>query len=167
MSLSVIVALNGRTQQVLLDIERVVERAEAMLQKARVTHDDDYYYDGIALNLHSFYAGVEAMFEDIARTLDGVIPDSPNWHQELLKQMAAEIAGVRPAVISVQTRYRLDEYRSFRHLVRNLYTFHLRTSRVAELCDGLRGCYAALHGDVMSFLLLMQSLDEPVNGETA
>lgn len=167
MSLSGIAALNGRTQQALLDIERVVERAEAMLQKARATHDNDYYYDGIALNLHSFYAGVEAMFEDIARTLDGVIPDSPNWHQELLKQMAAEIAGVRPAVISVQTRYCLDEYRSFRHLVRNLYIFHLRTSRVAELCEGLRSCYAALRADAMGFMQNMQSLDEPSDGETA
>lgn len=148
MSLSGIAALNGRTQQALLDIERVVERAEAMLQKARATHDNDYYYDGIALNLHSFYAGVEAMFEDIARTLDGVIPDSPNWHQELLKQMAAEIAGVRPAVISVQTRYCLDEYRSFRHLVRNLYTLssahftRRRTVRGAAqlLCCTSCGC---------------------------
>ncbi len=166
MSLSEIATLSGRSQQALLDIERVVERAEAMLHKARTTHDDDYY-DGIALNLHSFYAGVEALFEDIARTLDGVIPDSPNWHQELLKQMAAEIAGVRPSVISVQTRYCLDEYRSFRHLVRNLYTFHLRTSRVAELCDGLRSCYAALHADVVSFLQIMQSLDEPSDGERA
>lgn len=166
MNMSEIAALSGRTQQALLDVERVVERAEAMLQKARATHDDDYYYDGIALNLHSFYAGVEAMFEDIARTLDGVIPDSPNWHQELLKQMAAEIAGVRLAVISVQTRYCLDEYRSFRHLVRNLYTFHLRASRVAELCDGLRSCYAALHADVEGFMRNMQSLDEPSDGET-
>lgn len=52
MSLSVIAALNGRTQQALLDIERVVERAEAILQKARVTHDDDYY-NGIATHAES------------------------------------------------------------------------------------------------------------------
>lgn len=167
MSFSQIAALNGRMQQALLDIERVVERAEAMLQTARATSDNDYYYDGIALNLHSFYAGVEAIFEDIARTLDGVIPDSPNWHQELLKQMAAQIAGVRPAVISVQTRYCLDEYRSFRHLVRNLYTFRLRASRIAELCDGLRSCYAALHADVVEFMQAMQSLDAPADGERA
>ncbi|HHY56806.1 MAG TPA: hypothetical protein GYA08_15380 [Chloroflexi bacterium] len=164
MRLPEIAALAGRSQQALLDIEQVVARAESMLRKARATQDDDYY-DGIALNLHSFYAGVETIFEDIARTLDGVIPDSPNWHQELLKQMAAEITSVRPAVISVQTRYCLDEYRSFRHLVRNLYTFHLRTSRVAELCDGLRSCYAALQADIMSFMQIMQSLDEPSDGE--
>lgn len=164
MSMSEIAALDGRVRQALLDIERVVERATSMLQKARVTQDDDYY-DGIALNLHSFYVGVEAMFEDIARTLDSVIPDSPNWHQELLKQMAAAIAGVRPAVISVQTRYCLDEYRSFRHLVRNLYTFQLRTSRVAELCDELRSCHAVVRDDVLNFIQFMQTLAEPSDGE--
>ncbi len=81
--------------------------------------------------------------------------------------MAAEIDEARPAVISTQTRYCLDEYRSFWHLVRNLYTFHLRTSRVAELCDGLHDCYAALREDVASFMQLMQSLNKPSGGEKA
>lgn len=50
-------ALIGRMEQMLADIERVVNRAEYLLAKARKTGDDGYW-DGIALNLHGFYAGL-------------------------------------------------------------------------------------------------------------
>jgi hypothetical protein len=39
--------------------------------------------------------------------------------------MAVEIELVRPAVISKETRNTLDEYRGFRHIVRNVYSFNL------------------------------------------
>ncbi len=87
-------ALAGRVEQVLEDTRRVVQRAGYLLDKTRRTGDDGYM-DGVALNLHSFYAGMEACFEDIARTVDGVIPEGANWHKDLLQQMAA----MRPAVI--------------------------------------------------------------------
>ncbi len=152
--------LEGRIRQALLDVRHIVERAEALLAKARLSHDDDYM-DGIALNLHSFYAGIEDIFEDIARTLDGAVPGGPNWHQELLQQMSAEIVEVRPPAIQVKTRYCLDEYRGFRHLVRNLYTFNLRPSRIAELCDGLRSCFDAVCGDLDAFTRRLHELDAP------
>jgi hypothetical protein len=155
-------ALSGRLQQALVDIERVVARAEALLEKANLSQDDGYF-DGIALNLHTFYTGVEAIFEDIARTLDGAIPGGPNWHQELLQQMAAAITGVRPPVIQTETRYCLDEYRGFRHLVRNLYTFNLRPSRISELCSELRACYDAVDRDISEFIRMMDNLNEPSN----
>jgi len=157
-------ALSGRLQQALLDIERVAARTEALLKKARASQDTDFY-DAIALNLHAFYTGVEAMFEDIARTLDGAIPSGPNWHQELLQQMGAEIADVRPPVIQLETRYCLDEYRGFRHLVRNLYTFNLRPTRIAELSDDLRGCFEAVERDVRQFVAALQDLDRPTDKE--
>jgi len=50
------------------------------------------------------------------------MPAGEHWHQLLLEQMASEIGGVRPAVISDATRQALDEYRGFRHVVRNVYT---------------------------------------------
>ena len=70
-------ALAGRLRQALFGVERIVARAEVLRNKARLTQDDDYF-DGVALNLHSFYASVEATFEDIARTVDGAIPGGPN-----------------------------------------------------------------------------------------
>lgn len=118
-------ALAGRLGQIFLDVERVAQRASQLLEKARQSGDDGYL-DGVALNLHSFYAGIEACFEDIARTVDDALPTGGNWHQELMHQMVADIKDLRPAVISRETRDCLDEYRAFRHLVRKIYTFKLQ-----------------------------------------
>jgi hypothetical protein len=70
------------------------------------------------------------MFEVIATTVDGQVPTGEHWHQLLLEQMASEIRGARPAVISDETCQGLDEYRGFRYIVRNVYTFCRLTSRI-------------------------------------
>ena len=53
------------------------------------------------------------------------MPQGFNWHQVLLEQMTNEIPDIRPAVISEVTYEALDEYRGFRHVVRNIYAFQL------------------------------------------
>jgi hypothetical protein len=68
------IALIGRIKRILQDLERVVSRAESLMDKAKRTGDDGFL-DGVALNLHGFYAGVEKIFEDIARTLEKNILD--------------------------------------------------------------------------------------------
>jgi len=143
-------ALAARLRGSLGDVERVVARAEVLSERARQTGDDGFW-DGVALNLHGFYAGVEQVFEDFARTLDGSIPLGSTWHQALLLQMSAEVAGVRPAVLSGATRQCLDDYRGFRHIVRNVYTFNSRPARLQELVIGLRPCRDAVAGDLNSF----------------
>ena len=133
-------ALANRIEQKLDDIERVAGRAERLLNQAQV-NDDDGYLDGVALNLHGYYAGVESIFEDIARNVDDSIPQGPDWHRALLLQMSGTTHGVRPKVIRYETRVCLDEYRRFRHIVRNVYTFNLRPSRLEELTQELRACF--------------------------
>jgi hypothetical protein len=150
-------ALSGRIRQALTDLERVVVRAEELLGKAQQSGDDGYL-DGVALNLHGFYAGVERIFEDIARNVDESVPAGPDWHRDLLLQMSAVIDGVRPGVITQQTRYCLDEYRGFRHVVRNIYTFNLRPSRLQELTRDLPACHGSLLGEVNTFFDFLEAL---------
>jgi hypothetical protein len=143
-------ALAGRIRQALTDVERVVHRAEFLMDKAQRSGDDGYL-DGVALNLHGFYAGIERIFEDIARTLEKAMPVGPDWHQDLLLQMSSEVATVRPPVITQKTRYCLDEYRGFRHVVRNVYAFNLQPTRLQELTTRLQGCYRAVERDLNGF----------------
>lgn len=149
--------LIGRIYQALNDLERVVTRTELLLDKA-LKSGDDGYLDGVALNLHGFYAGVERIFEDIARTLEHSLPEGAAWHQGLLLQMSAEIPSVRPAVISTTTRYCLDEYRGFCHVVRNIYTFNLRGSCMKELAEGLPACYLSLNRELAGFISFLEQL---------
>jgi hypothetical protein len=148
-------ALAGRIHQSLLDLKRVVDRADYLLSQA-LQKEDDGYFDGVALNLHGFYGGVERIFEDIARSVDQSIPGGPEWHRDLLLQMANELASIRPAVITPDTRHCLDEYRGFRHLVRNVYTFNLRPSRLRELTEELQNCYQAVTANLDEFLRVLE-----------
>ncbi len=152
-------ALAGRISQTLADLDRVVARAELLMQKAAASNDDAYL-DGVALNLHGFYTGVERIFEDVARTLEKTVPSGFNWHRDLLLQMSAEITSVRPAVIGSDTRHCLDEYRGFRHVVRNIYAFNLKFSRLQELTGQLKACYQLVTSDMNSFSEFLERLSE-------
>lgn len=151
------ITLAARIKESLHDVERVVDRAELLLVQAK-QQDDDGYLDGVALNLHGFYAGIERIFEDIARTMEGTVPQGPEWHRDLLLQMATGIDSIRPAVISPSTRRCLDEYRGFRHVVRNVYTFNLRPSRLEELTLELRPCYEATAHNLTDFIAFLEKI---------
>lgn len=114
----------------------------------------------MALNLHGFYTGVEQILADIARTMDGSLPIGSEWHRDLLLQMSAEIPDARPPVIARDTRRRLDEYRGFWHVVRNVYTFSLRPSRVQELVTDLPTCFAAVSHDLDAFAVFLKQLEQ-------
>ena len=143
-------ALVGQVEQTLVDLAGVVNRVNELLKQARQT-SDRAYLEAAALYLHSFYSGVEQIFVEIARNVDEDVPAHENWHKVLALQMSAEIPTVRPPVISVETRYCLDEYRAFRHVVRNVYTFNLNPNRITELAAGLPACYEAVQQDLRSF----------------
>lgn len=150
--------LIGRIWEEFQEVSRAAERAAELSQKALQTGDDGYW-DGAALNLHSFYTGLERVFEAIAREVDGRLPRGPDWHRDLLVQMSAEIPGIRPPVLSRETRACLDEYRGFRHIVRHLYTFNLNPERVRTLADGVKDCLGLVRRDLERFTAFLRSVD--------
>jgi hypothetical protein len=153
------IALAGRIRESIAELENVVTRTVHLAEKALQSNDDDYW-DGVALNLHGFYTGVERIFEDIARTIDESLPEGADWHRDLLLQISAQETGVRPAVITRDTRTCLDEYRGFRHVVRSVYTFSLRPSRMKELVEGLAACFMMVSRDLNQFATFLESLDQ-------
>ena len=143
-------ALARRIRGALLDLEHVAQRAEQLCNKARQTGDDGYW-DGVALNLHGFYEGVEQLLETLAQAIEGSLPSGPQWHRDLLIQMSKEVPGARPAVIAEDTFQCLENYRTFRHVVRNVYSFYLRPDRLQELVNALQSCSEAVKHDLTRF----------------
>lgn len=63
-----LLALKERIETELADIERTAQRAQEAWKGAnRFPEQQEYYLDSVALNLHSFYNGVERIFDAIAR----------------------------------------------------------------------------------------------------
>ena len=149
--------LIGQIRQDLTELEYLTQKTTQLLEKVLKTGDEDYL-GTVALNLHSFYTGVERIFREIARTLDGSMPEGADWHRRLLRQMSAEIPNLRPPVITLETRNALDEYCAFRHVVRNIYTFNLRLDRVQHLASALPQCYQLLRRDSEAFCNFLEQL---------
>lgn len=144
-------ALSGRIREELSELGAIIDRTESGWKHVKQSRDD-LYLDSVALNLHSFYTALEKIFELIATTIDQEKPQGENWHQELLRQMAVEIELVRPAVISKETRNTLDEYRGFRHIVRNVYIFNLSATRMEPLVANLRDLFDNIKSEMEDFL---------------
>jgi hypothetical protein len=84
---------------------------------------------------HDFYTGMERIFVKIASELNGGIPNTPQWHIDLLQDMCLHLEEIRPPVVSAQLRDALLPFLRFRHLFRNLYGFNLDPRRLEELSE--------------------------------
>jgi hypothetical protein len=151
--------LSARINSELSEIRLVVERTIQAWDKA-TKHNDDFYLDSVALNLHAFYSGLERIFEKLASTIDGTVPTAANWHQELLTQMQTEIPSIRPAVISYQLKEALEEYRGFRHVVRNVYSYHLKPEKLKLLVDNLEYTFTLASEELVVFGDFLTTLNE-------
>ena len=58
-------------------------------------------------------------------------------HVRLLEQMSIPLEPIRPPVLDPVLLQRLDEYRRFRHLIRNVYASNLNPDRMEQLATGL------------------------------
>ena len=151
-------ALSARIYKDVDELQHVVERCLDIWQQAERS-GDNRYIDGVALNLHSFYTGLERIFELIAAEVDKALPAGPNWHQELLRRAATPIPELRPAIISDDLRDRLDRYRGFRHVVRNIYAFDIDRELIAPLLRDLAAVFDSAMSELTGFADVLLSRD--------
>ncbi len=150
--------LAERIRDEIVDLDRSVARATTAWERGKVSADQDYYLDAVALNLHGFYSGVERLFELTARHIDRAVPNGESWHQDLVSQMAHEMSDVRPAMISVDVAAGLDEYRRFRHLVRNIYATNLVPTKMAGLLARLLPLWHKLRAELTAFAAFLEQI---------
>ncbi len=144
------------------DLDRVVQRALTVWAQAQRVADTGAYLDSAALNLHGFYSGLERLFELIARHVDHHMPDGETWHRHLLDQMTHDQPGHRPAIINPDNAAALDEFRRFRHLVRNVYTMNLVPERMAGLMGALPGLWQAMRAELLAFSDFLDALAQVI-----
>jgi uncharacterized protein YutE (UPF0331/DUF86 family) len=111
----------------------------------------------VSLGIHNVYNGVEDILLSLANDVDGLVPSGSSMHQDVLDQMSAEIAGVRPVVLGPELYEALGELKRFRHLVRHRYGFDLKTEKVREHLDRAR---TTLPSFVEAIVALERSLVE-------
>jgi hypothetical protein len=152
-----------RIQLQLSDLDRLVKRALLSWTHAKESPDQQsLYLDAVALNLHGFYSGIERLFELIARHVDVMPPEGEKWHYNLLKQMTEDKKDIRPAVINHEILSLLDEFRRFRHLVRNVYTFNLDPEKVEKLISSLPDLWLQVKAELKAFSDFLSEISQAI-----
>jgi len=148
--------LAARIRAELEDIERVVDKAERAVRLIHQQPEEDLYVDAAAHNLHDFYSALERLFLQIAKVVDRSVPEGERWHRDLLEQMCLPMSTLRPSVIEANTASQLDEYLRFRHVVRNVYSFHIHPQRVVQLVDAMRPLFQEVAEQLKQFAQLLE-----------
>ena len=138
------------------DIETAVREAQDAWGKYKKS-DDRHFLNSTVLNIHSFYLGLERIFKNIAKKIDGDLPEGSHWHRDLLSQMNEERNSTRPAVISDSTRKQLDEYRKFFHVIRNIYGIELKPARIKHNLNKLEKVWNDVKKELNSFLNFLKT----------
>lgn len=150
--------LIDRIRGELTDLDQTVQRVNRAWKEAgRHPAEEDLLLDSVALNLHAFYSGVESILEHVARSIDGSLPKGQAWHRHLLLQMSEDSPPRRPAIISEKACTSLDEYRRFRHLVRNVYAINLRSDRLFSLVQQLPDVWQRVRAELDAFADFLQA----------
>ncbi|MEM9947936.1 MAG: hypothetical protein AAF810_18000 [Cyanobacteria bacterium P01_D01_bin.36] len=124
--------------------------------RSALTAGQNACWMAVSLGLHSIYTGIEKVFEQIAREVDGSLQKGERWHKSLLEQMASDVVGVRSAVIDTQTFEALEHYLGFRHVVRSNYAYRLEPERIEANFLVFESCYESLCAqvdDICGFLI--------------
>ncbi|MDH3676484.1 MAG: antitoxin [Anaerolineae bacterium] len=150
-------------QRIMLEVDEL-EQVNAVIVRhwtsaQTITEDKDAFLNSVALSLHSFYNGLERVMELVAVEMDGGTLGGAAWHSELLRQMTLEVPSVRPAVLSTDTGRRLNQYRKFRHRVRNIYTTHLDAARIGHLVDSLPQTWQQARTELLAFVEFLERLE--------
>ena len=131
-----------------------------MLCESEMRIYQDLFLDSAALNLHDYYSGLERIFSRIATVVDANLPAGVNWHQQLLMQMQHDIPDIRPPVISAHVAGTLDEFRRFRHVVRNIYAFQFDLAQVARLVALMINSFPQIRSEIQEFAQFLKQVGD-------
>lgn len=84
--------------------------------------------------VNQIFSGFERIFKNISNVFENKI-DELSWHQSLLGRMTLPLEGIRPAVISNETRSLLDDLRGFRHFFRHAYDTDIEPKKFSIVAD--------------------------------
>lgn len=149
-----LLTLAAEIRQELEAANRLAEETVATWAKKSAVAEEERrtYIESAALKLHNFYTAYERIFERVAGLLNGVLPQTPDWHLRLLRTMCLDVPEVRPRVITPRLTERLSEYLRFRHLVRNVYGFELEETKMEGLVAALPETARELSTQIAAFL---------------
>lgn len=134
------------------DIDKLFNEYELIFIKVENNEPDLFDMTVLGSVLHSFYNGLENIFEIIAKNIDESVPTGNKSHQELLHQMASENSE-RKEVLKEDLYIKLREYATFRHFYRHTYSFQLNWDKMKPLVENVFPIWKEVKESLNSFII--------------
>lgn len=122
------------------DIDKLFSEYELVFVRIKDEVPDLFDMTILGSVLHSFYNGLENIFEIIAKNIDNNVPSGNKSHQELLHQMASENDS-RNEILNEKLYFKLREYATFRHFYRHAYSFQLDWDKMKSLIEDVHSVW--------------------------
>jgi len=113
-------------------IDKLLDETEPLLKLVQSKIPDMVEAAALGLFLHSFYNGIENIIKFIMKEKYGKLPSSNKWHKELLDQCFIKDDNQKE-LFSEDLKIVLDDYLSFRHFIRNTYSYKIKWERMEYL----------------------------------
>ncbi|MBQ7159671.1 MAG: hypothetical protein IJS09_09665 [Treponema sp.] len=133
------------------EIDTLLDHASVLLQKCKVQEPDFIELSAVGSTLHSFYNGLENIFQLIRKEIDKTNDTSGRWHADLLDSMFKETEN-RPAVLDESLRIKLSDYMGFRHFFRHAYGYHLRWDLAKPLFEDIQEVWNTIKLCIQKFI---------------
>ena len=133
------------------DIDKLFSEYDLIFKKVENNTPDLFDMTILGSVLHSFYNGIENIFEIIAKKIDNDLPTGNKSHQQLLHQMASE-NNSRNEIIDENIYIQLREYATFRHFYRHAYSFQLNWEKMKPLIDNVYIVWNELKNSLNRFI---------------
>ena len=135
------------------DLDKLFLEYDLIFKKAENEIPDLFDMTILGSVLHSFYNGLENIFEIIAKNIDNNVPIGNKSHQELLHQMASENEN-RAEIINEELYLKLREYATFRHFYRHAYSFQLNWEKMKPLVKDIHSIWKEIKNKLEYFINL-------------
>lgn len=135
------------------DIDKLFFEYDLIFKKIEIETPNLFDMTILGSVLHSFYNGLENIFEIIAKNIDNSVPMGNKSHQELLHQMASENK-MRKEIVNKELYLKLKEYATFRHFYRHAYSFQLNWEKMKPLVDNISDVWIDVKQSLENFISL-------------
>jgi hypothetical protein len=136
-------------------INTLLDSYQTLFSKVEESSPDLVELAAFASILHSFYNGIENIFQIIIKKIDLEIVDDAQWHKVILRKMS-EPNKKRDSVISISTMLLLSRYLSFRHFYRHSYSFYLNWNDLEPLVKSLNKIWKNTTSEIKDFLTTLE-----------
>ena len=140
-----------KTEFEISQIDTLLDETMPLLKLAHNKTPDMVESAALGLFLHSFYNGIENIIKFIIKEKHGTLPSSSKWHKELLDLCFIK-SNDQKELFNENLKDVLDDYLSFRHFIRNTYSFKIKWERMEHLILNIDKNWNDIKAEIINYL---------------